>query len=198
MSAAASSRIARSAATRGSCASRATRTARTSASPAPTGQSSDRALLPIARVPTEPRAQLRLRLDGLRGFLGGRLDLLLQLVVIGQPGELIDEDHRLLRRDLELPAAGLADDLVVEAENVVAQLRELLAIHLVGPRGRTIFLHPPDPADAVVVGAAAFRARVAARLGLGLVGEEGAFVEGHAFIVSGAAVGVRLTGRRRG
>jgi hypothetical protein len=59
-----------------------------------------------------------------RGFVlggrpGGRGDFLLELLVVRQARELIDEHQRVLRRDFELLAAGLARDFVVEANQVV-------------------------------------------------------------------------------
>ena len=83
---------------------------------------------------------LRVNRAGSGGFasLGGSgspdamLDLPFELFVVGQTGDLVHEHQRVLRRDLELLAARLARDLVVEPQQVVAQLRELGPIALVG------------------------------------------------------------------
>src|SRR5688572_10052593 len=89
-------------------------------------------LLPAARLAREPRGQRRLALGyGLR-LSRRRGDLALEVRVVGQTGQLIHEYQRVLRRDLEFLAARLARDLVVEPEQVVAQLRELRAVALVG------------------------------------------------------------------
>ena len=67
------------------------------------------------------------------------------------------------RRDLELLAARLADDLVVDTDQVIAQLGELRAIAFVGSWRQPILLDAAHPAHGVFVGAAAARAGTAAR-----------------------------------
>jgi hypothetical protein len=96
------------------------------------------------------------------------------------------------RRNLEALAARLTGELVVDADQVVAQLRELGAVALVGVAGRPIFLRAPHPAQLVVTGAAAARTGVAARALFGTFVEEGAFVEGHPHIVAVARVRIRM------
>src|SRR6185312_8766623 len=44
----------------------------------------------------------------------------------------LQEDHRVLRGDVELGPAGLADDVVVEPDHVVAQFGKLGAVAIVG------------------------------------------------------------------
>src|SRR5205807_3588098 len=137
------------------------------------------ALLPVAGILAEARREFRLlrRLVG-RGALSCRLgDFAVELFVVRQASELIEEDHRLLRRNLELLPAGPADDFVVEPQDVVAELGELGVVGVVRAGRQTISLGPPDPADAVVVGAAALRTCEAAGPGFGLFGEECALVE---------------------
>jgi hypothetical protein len=87
------------------------------------------------------------------------------------------------RGDLELLPAGLADQLVVEPEEVIAELGELRAVALVGAGRQAILLGTTNPAHAVLIRAPAARAGVAGRSRLGLVGEEGALVESHTQIV---------------
>ena len=121
-----------------------------------------------------------LRADGLiAGYLPG-VNILNDTDLYCQPGELVGIDHRLLRRDLELLPARLAGHVVVQPEEVVAQLGEFGAIDVVGPRRQPILFRSPHPANAVVPGPAAFRALETAGSGLVLVREEGAFVESHA------------------
>jgi hypothetical protein len=87
------------------------------------------------------------------------------------------------RRDLDLLAARLAHDLVVDADEMVAQLGELGPVALVGARWQPVLLDPAHPADAVLVGPPAARAGHLGRTGLGAVGEESAFVERHPVII---------------
>jgi len=91
------------------------------------------------------------------------------------------------RRNLEALAARLTGQFVVDADQVVAQLGELGAVVLVGIARQPVLLGAPDPAHLVVVGAPAARAPVAAIALLGPFVEEGAFVEGHAAILTGRA-----------
>jgi hypothetical protein len=80
------------------------------------------------------------------------------------------------RRDLEALAARLAHDLVVHANQVVTQLRELGTVALVGTRRNAVLLRASDPAHAVFVRAAATRATQPLVSVFVLVKEEGALV----------------------
>ena len=51
-----------------------------------------------------------------------------------------EKDHRMLRRDVEFLAAGLAGDRIVDADHVVAQLGVQRAVALVGARRNPILL----------------------------------------------------------
>lgn len=113
------------------------------------------------------------------GVRGGR-NLLFEFLFVRQTGQLIDEHHRLVRRDLEFLAAGLAGNLVVQPQQIVAQFCELRAIDVISPWRKSIFLRPPDPPDAVVAGPAALGTGISALPGFCLIGEESAFVESHA------------------
>ena len=176
------------------------------------GQVTDgRSLLPAARLAGEPVGQRRLvrrRGLGRRRGRGPRLrhrlprcgrNLAIELLVVRQACELVGVDHRLLRGDFELLAARLARDVVVEPEQVIAQFRELGPIDVVGARRQPVLLRAAHPADAVVVGALAFRAGKPALPGFRFVVEQGAFVEGHASIVAtnGPVAWAKLTGLMR-
>jgi hypothetical protein len=80
------------------------------------------------------------------------------------------------RRNLELLPARLAHDLVVDSDQMVAELREFGAVALIRPGRQAIFLHAPDPPHVVFIGAMAARARVARGSRFVFVGKEGAFV----------------------
>jgi len=95
------------------------------------------------------------------------------------------------RRNLEALAARLTGELVVDADQVIAQLLELGPILLVGVTGHAVFLGATDPAHLIVVGAFASWARVAAVALFGPFVEEGALIECHVTILTGR------TGRRR-
>ena len=72
-------------------------------------------------------------------------------------------------------------DLIVEAQEMVAQLVELLAVLGVLWRALLGATHPPD---GVLVDPLAAGARVLGRAGFRLLGEEGAFVKAHPLIVA--------------
>src|SRR4051794_27951644 len=110
------------------------------------------ALLPAAGIASEPRRHRRLALGGGLRLARRQVDLLFELFVVGQAGELIHEHQRVLRGNLELLAAARARDLVVEAQQVVSQLGELGAVALVGAGREPGLLRSPDPADAVLAG----------------------------------------------
>ena len=59
-------------------------------------------------------------------------DFSLELLVVRQALQLVDEDQRLVGRHLESLAAGLADHLVIEAQQVIAEFGEPGAIPVVG------------------------------------------------------------------
>ena len=135
--------------------------------------------LPAARLAREPRRQRRLGFR-LRFRLSRRdVDLPFEIFFVGQAGELVHEHQRVLRRDLEFLAAGLARDLVVEAEQVVAQLGELGPVALVGPGRQPLLLRAPHPADAVFAGPPALGALIPSGPGFRFFGEKRAFVESH-------------------
>jgi len=94
------------------------------------------------------------------------------------------------RRNLEALAARLTGEFVVDADEVVAKLRELRLVGGVGVGRWPVLPGAPYPAQLVVVHAAAARARVAAAALFGTLGEEGALVEGHVAILA-------VRGRRR-
>jgi hypothetical protein len=83
------------------------------------------------------------------------------------------------RRDFEFLSARLADDFVVDANQMIAKLGEFGAIAFIGARRQPIFLDAPHPAHVVVVGAAAPGAGVTRRPRFRFVEEEGALVQGH-------------------
>jgi hypothetical protein len=58
----------------------------------------------------------------------------------------------VLRGDLDLLAAGVARDLVVEPEQVVAQFRELGPVTVVGSGRRPVLLRTLDPSNAEFAG----------------------------------------------
>jgi hypothetical protein len=87
------------------------------------------------------------------------------------------------RGDLESLAAGLALDLIVDANEVVAQLGELRPIALVGARGQAVLLRPPHPTHGILVGPSTPWAAQSLAAVFGSVGEERAFVESHALIL---------------
>ena len=80
-------------------------------------------------------------------------------------------------------------DLVVEAQQVVAELRELRPIAVVAARRQPVLLGAPHPPDAVVVRPAALGALEPPRPGLRSLVEERAFVQRHAAMVTGLAPG---------
>jgi hypothetical protein len=93
-----------------------------------------------------------------------------------QAFELIDEQQRMHRGNLESLAARLAHDLIVDANEVVAQLRELRTIAFVRALRHPIFLRSPHPAHRILIRAAAARATKPLVAILVLVEEESAFV----------------------
>src|SRR5439155_11847703 len=104
---------------------------------------------------------------------------------------LLQEDHRVLRGDVEPLSARLAGDRVVDADHVVAQLGEQRAVALVGAGRDPVLARADDPLHLIVVDALAARAGELVRPRLVLVVEEVAFVEGHEGIIS-ARVGTYL------
>ena len=128
--------------------------------------------------------ELWLRLGRRLRLAGGGRDFCLQLVVFRETLELIDEHQRVLGRDFELLAAGLAADLVVQAQQVVAKLGKLGAILIVGARGKSISFDAADPADAVLIRPPASGTLISSRTRFRLFGEECAFVESHTQIVT--------------
>ena len=99
------------------------------------------------------------------------------LFVFRQAFELIGEHHRLVRRHLELLAARLAGHLVVEAQQVIAQLVELGAV--LALRLAILALGAPHPAEAVLVDPLASRTRILRRPVFRLLDEECFLVKRH-------------------
>src|SRR5690349_11123993 len=97
----------------------------------------------------------------------------------------------MLRRDVELLAAGLARDRIVDADHVVAQLRVERAIAFVGACGQTVLLRAHDPPHLIVVDALAARAAQLVGPRLVPVVEEVAFVERHPAIILSFTHGAR-------
>jgi hypothetical protein len=89
-----------------------------------------------------------------------------------------------LRRNLEFLAAGLACDLIVEAEQVVAQLCEPGPVLLVSSRRQPILFRAPHPPNAVFAGPSAPGALIPSGSGFRLFREKGAFVQGHSLMVA--------------
>lgn len=97
----------------------------------------------------------------------------------------LQEDHRMLRRNIEPLPARLACHRVVHADHVIAKLREQRAVALVGPWRDPIFPRPHDPAHLIFVHALASRAGQPIGAGFVLIVEEIAFVKSHGRIISG-------------
>src|SRR5262245_5683327 len=97
---------------------------------------------------------------------------------------LLDEYHRVLRRDVELLAARLARDRIVDTDHVVAELAVQRAIAIVGAVGQAILLRPDHPAHLVVVGALAAGTGELVGPRLVAVVEEVAFVQRHPSIIA--------------
>jgi len=85
----------------------------------------------------------------------------------------------VLRRNLEALAADLAHDVLVESQQVIAELGEPGTVALVATRRRPVLLRSPYPPDAVLARAPATGTLVAAGPRLGPLGEERAFVQSH-------------------
>jgi hypothetical protein len=83
------------------------------------------------------------------------------------------------RGDLHPFSAALARDLVVYADEVVAQLGELRSIAIVRPRRQPVLLDPPHPPNRVLVCTPAPRAGDPRRSRFRTVSEERALVESH-------------------
>src|SRR5262249_53207575 len=96
---------------------------------------------------------------------------------------LLQEDHRVLRRDVELLPACLARHRIVDADHVVAELEEQRAIALVGAGRNPILARPYDPAHLVLIDAPAARTGELVGPRLAAAVEEVAFVERHDRII---------------
>ncbi len=134
---------------------------------------------PAAGRPGESRWERRFGFVGGLRFSGGRGDLGVEIVVFRETLELIDEHQRVLRRDLELLPAGPARHLVVEPQEVIAQLRKFRAILVVGTGRQAVLLHTADPPDVVLIRAPAPGTLIPSRAGFRLFRKEGAFIECH-------------------
>src|SRR4051812_29514641 len=95
----------------------------------------------------------------------------------------LEKNHGLMRRHVELAPASCADDVVVHADEVVAQLAEHRAVALVRARGNPLLLRATDPSYLVLVAMAALRTGEGRRLGLGPFVEEFPLVQGHTSII---------------
>src|SRR5262245_34516806 len=91
----------------------------------------------------------------------------------------LEKDHGLVRGHVELAAAAGADDVVVHADQVVAQLPEHRAVALVGAGWNPILLRTADPSHLVFVAMAALRTGEGGWLRLGALVEEIPLVQGH-------------------
>jgi hypothetical protein len=80
------------------------------------------------------------------------------------------------RRNLEALAAGLTNDFVVNANEMVAELGELRAIALVRAGRQAVLLRASDPPDRILIGSAAARTTQPLAAVLVSVDEEGAFI----------------------
>jgi hypothetical protein len=80
------------------------------------------------------------------------------------------------RRNFEPLAAGLADDLIVDANEMIPQLGKLRPIALIRARRQPILLGSPDPPYRVLVRSPAPWTAEALFASFRLVEEEGAFV----------------------
>src|SRR5215470_10874513 len=96
------------------------------------------ALLPARGLSREACRKLRLARRFRLRVAGGFCDLAFELFLVGQPGRLIDEHQRVLGGNLEFLPTGLARNFVIEPQEVIAQLRELGAVRVVGACGRAV------------------------------------------------------------
>jgi hypothetical protein len=84
------------------------------------------------------------------------------------------------RRNLEALPARLTGEFVVDADQVIPQLRELCAVRFVGVARWPVLARTPHPAQLILVGPLAPGTGVAAIALLGLLIEKRALVQGHA------------------
>src|SRR4051812_22915478 len=111
---------------------------------------------------------------------------------LGGPIGLLQEDERVLRWNVELAAAGLAGDGVVDPNHVVAQLRVQRAVALVRAGRDAILLRADNPAHLVVIDALAAWTRELVGPCLVAVIEEVTFIERHERIILSFLNGDRL------
>ena len=142
--------------------------------------------LPASRLAREPRGQRRL--DVRRRFrfrLSGRgADLSFEFLFVGQTCELVRDHQGVLRRDLESLPAGLARDLIVETEQIVACFCELGPVLLARSSRQPVFLRSPDPPNAVFGSPATPDALIPSGSDFRFLREQVAFVKGHAAMVA--------------
>ena len=98
------------------------------------------------------------------------------VILLRQTLELLEKDDVLVRRNLEALAAALARDVGIDAHEVVLHFGEHGTGALVGAARQLRFTRTPQPADRVLVRAAAARTLKAAGSLLRLLGEELAFI----------------------
>jgi hypothetical protein len=105
-----------------------------------------------------------------------RHSFVLVLDIRRQTLQLFQEDERAMRWNLEALAAGFAGHVVVDTDEMVLDLAEHGAGTLVGATGHLRLLGAADPADRIIVRAAAARALQPCRTLLGFLGKELALV----------------------
>jgi len=149
-------------------------------------------LLPAARSAREPHRQRRLRVRRRFRLCCRSVDLPLEFFVIRQPCELVHEHQGVMRWNLEFLSAGLARHVVIKAEHVVAQLRELGKVGVVSPRRRPALLRASHPPNAVFTGPSAPRALVSGLASFRLLREEDAFVHHAPMLAMNGAGGAFL------
>ena len=110
--------------------------------------------------------------DSIDSAIPGLLVFVLFLI----DGEFVEKHHRLVGRDLEAAAAARAGDVIVDAEQMVAQF----VVHRLVARvtaGHLRLLRSSHPLDLVVVPMAALRTLQGVLPHFGLLGEEVALVD---------------------
>ena len=155
-------------------------------------------LLPASRSAREPRGQRRLDVRRRFRFRLSRrgADLPFEFRFVGQTCELVRDHQGVLRRDLESLPAGLARDLVIETEQIVACFCELGPVLLARSSRQPVFLRSADPPNAVFGSPATPEALIPSGSGFRFLREHVAFVKGHsAMVATNGDAGVRDRGR---
>ena len=155
-------------------------------------------LLPASRSAREPRGQRRLDVRRRFRFRLSRrgADLPFEFRFVGQTCELVRDHQGVLRRDLESLPAGLARDLVIETEQIVACFCELGPVLLARSSRQPVFLRSADPPNAVFGSPTTPEALIPSGSGFRFLREHVAFVKGHsAMVATNGDAGVRDRGR---